>query len=108
MTKKSRGVFTSGEETIIQEAWVKKNPSIFLTHFVWPRMRACARRRTAYSHAESEHCVYTREHMTITPCRPKWKGTLTGHERFVRQMHYAPLNDTATTRLSVFHQFPTA
>jgi len=36
MTNKSRGVFTSGEETIIQEAWEKKNPSIFLTHFVKP------------------------------------------------------------------------
>ena len=24
----------------------------------------------------------------ITPCRPKWKGTLTDRERFNRQMHY--------------------
>jgi len=30
--------------------------------------------------------------MTITPCRPKWKGTLTDRERFVRQMHYAPVD----------------
>jgi len=26
--------------------------------------------------------------MTITPCRPKWKGTMTDRERFNRQMHY--------------------
>jgi hypothetical protein len=26
--------------------------------------------------------------MTITPCRPKWAGTLTDRERFNRQMHY--------------------
>ena len=25
---------------------------------------------------------------TITPCRPKWKGTMTDRERFNRQMHY--------------------
>ena len=24
----------------------------------------------------------------ITPCRPKWAGTLTDRERFRRQMHY--------------------
>ncbi len=30
--------------------------------------------------------------MSITPCRPKWKGTLTDRERFVRQMHYAPVD----------------
>ncbi|MGQ9815316.1 MAG: uroporphyrinogen decarboxylase family protein [Candidatus Roseilinea sp.] len=29
---------------------------------------------------------------TITPCRPKWKSTLTDRERFVRQMHYAPID----------------
>ena len=26
--------------------------------------------------------------MAITPCRPKWAGTLTDRERFNRQMHY--------------------
>ncbi len=26
--------------------------------------------------------------MTITPCRPKWKGTMSDRERFNRQMHY--------------------
>jgi uroporphyrinogen decarboxylase len=26
--------------------------------------------------------------MPITPCRPRWKGTLTDRERFNRQMHY--------------------
>ncbi len=30
--------------------------------------------------------------MTITPIRPKWKGTLTDRERFNRQMHYQPLD----------------
>jgi hypothetical protein len=30
--------------------------------------------------------------MTITPIRPKWKGTLTDRERFVRQMHYQPID----------------
>ena len=31
---------------------------------------------------------------TIVPCRPKWKGTLTDRERFVRQMHYQPIDRT--------------
>ncbi len=26
--------------------------------------------------------------MTITPCRPAWKGTMSGRERFNNQMHY--------------------
>ncbi|MBT4498921.1 MAG: hypothetical protein HOC74_14425 [Gemmatimonadetes bacterium] len=26
--------------------------------------------------------------MAITPCRPRWKGTMTDRERFNRQMHY--------------------
>ncbi|MBT3343752.1 MAG: hypothetical protein HN404_12200 [Gemmatimonadetes bacterium] len=26
--------------------------------------------------------------MSITPCRPKWKGTMTDRERFNRQMHF--------------------
>ncbi|MBU0717450.1 MAG: hypothetical protein KJ749_04305 [Planctomycetes bacterium] len=26
--------------------------------------------------------------MAITPCRPKWKGSMTARERFNRQMHY--------------------
>lgn len=30
--------------------------------------------------------------MTITPIRPKWAGTMTDRERFVRQMHYAPVD----------------
>ncbi len=30
--------------------------------------------------------------MPITPCRPKWAGTMTDRERFVRQMHYAPVD----------------
>lgn len=30
--------------------------------------------------------------MTITPIRSKWAGTMTDRERFVRQMHYAPVD----------------
>ena len=30
--------------------------------------------------------------MTITPCRPKWKGTMTDRERFRRQMHWQPID----------------
>ncbi len=30
--------------------------------------------------------------MSITPCRPKWKGTLTDRERFNNQMHYKPID----------------
>ena len=29
---------------------------------------------------------------TITPCRPKWKGTLSDRERFNNQMHYRPID----------------
>ena len=28
----------------------------------------------------------------ITPCRPKWKGSMTDRERFVNQMHYKPVD----------------
>jgi len=30
--------------------------------------------------------------MAITPCRPKWKGTMTDRERFNNQMHYKPID----------------
>ena len=30
--------------------------------------------------------------MTVTPCRPKWKGTMTDRERFNNQMHYRPVD----------------
>lgn len=30
--------------------------------------------------------------MTITPCRPKWKGTMTDRQRFNNQMHYKPVD----------------
>ena len=30
--------------------------------------------------------------MTINPCRPKWKGSMTDRERFVNQMHYKPVD----------------
>ena len=29
---------------------------------------------------------------TITPCRPKWRGTMTDRERFNNQMHYRPVD----------------
>lgn len=29
---------------------------------------------------------------TITPCRPKWKGTMTDRQRFNNQMHYKPID----------------
>ncbi|MDD3925530.1 MAG: uroporphyrinogen decarboxylase family protein [bacterium] len=29
---------------------------------------------------------------TITPCRPKWKSTMTDRERFNNQMHYKPVD----------------
>lgn len=32
------------------------------------------------------------EAKTITPCRPKWKGTMTDRERFDNQMHYRPVD----------------
>ncbi len=32
--------------------------------------------------------------MAITPCRPKWKGTMTDRERFNNQMHYKPFDRT--------------
>ncbi len=32
------------------------------------------------------------EQRTITPIRPRWKGTLTDRERFIRQMHYQPFD----------------
>jgi len=32
--------------------------------------------------------------MPITPCRPKWKGTMTDRERFNAQMHYQPFDRT--------------
>lgn len=30
--------------------------------------------------------------MAITPCRPRWKGTMTDRERFNNQMHYKPID----------------
>ncbi|MCY2929388.1 MAG: hypothetical protein NTV86_07800 [Planctomycetota bacterium] len=30
--------------------------------------------------------------MAITPCRPKWKGTMTDRQRFNAQMHYKPFD----------------
>ena len=30
--------------------------------------------------------------MAVTPCRPKWKGTMTDRERFNNQMHYQPVD----------------
>lgn len=30
--------------------------------------------------------------VSVTPCRPKWKGTMTDRERFNNQMHYKPFD----------------
>lgn len=30
--------------------------------------------------------------MSVIPCRPKWKGTMTDRQRFVNQMHYKPID----------------
>lgn len=30
--------------------------------------------------------------MSVTPCRPKWKGTMTDRQRFNNQMHYKPVD----------------
>ena len=30
--------------------------------------------------------------MSITPCRAKWKGTMTDRQRFNKQMHYKPVD----------------
>ncbi|MGE5529671.1 MAG: hypothetical protein ACM3X6_11100 [Patescibacteria group bacterium] len=30
--------------------------------------------------------------MPVTPCRPRWKGTMTDRERFNNQMHYRPVD----------------
>ena len=30
--------------------------------------------------------------MSVTPCRSKWQGTMTGRERFNNQMHYKPVD----------------
>ncbi len=32
------------------------------------------------------------EKKEITPCRPRWKGTMTDRERFNNQMHYKPID----------------
>jgi len=34
------------------------------------------------------------EKKTVTPCRRKWKGTMTDRERFNNQMHYKPVDRT--------------
>ena len=48
--------------------------------------------------------------MTITPIRPRWKGTLTDRERFVRQMHYQPIDRTFNMEFGYwdenFHLWP--
>lgn len=47
---------------------------------------------------------------TITPIRPKWKGTLTDRERFNRQMHYQPIDRCFNMEFGYweenFHQWP--
>lgn len=48
--------------------------------------------------------------MEITPCRPKWQGTMTDRERFNRQMHYQPVDRSFNMEFGYweenFHQWP--
>ena len=48
--------------------------------------------------------------MTISPIRPKWKGTLTDRERFNRQMHYQPVDRCFNMEFGYweenFHEWP--
>jgi len=48
--------------------------------------------------------------MTIAPCRPKWKSTLTDRERFNNQMHYRPVDRSFNMEFGYwsenFHQWP--
>jgi len=48
--------------------------------------------------------------MSITPCRPKWKGTMTDRERFNNQMHYRPIDRCFNMEFGYweenFHQWP--
>lgn len=42
--------------------------------------------------------------MSIIPCRPKWKGTLTDRERFNRQMHYQPIDRCFNTEFGYWDE----
>ena len=42
--------------------------------------------------------------MPITPCRPKWKGTMTGRERFNNQMHYKPFDRTVNMEFGYWEE----
>ena len=48
--------------------------------------------------------------MPVSPCRPKWKGTLTDRERFNRQMHYQPVDRCFNMEFGYweenFHEWP--
>lgn len=48
--------------------------------------------------------------MAITPCRPKWKGTISDRERFNRQMHYQPVDRCFNMEFGYwdenFHEWP--
>ena len=48
--------------------------------------------------------------MPVTPCRPKWKGTMTDRERFNRQMHYQSIDRCFNMEFGYweenFHQWP--
>ena len=55
---------------------------------------------TLYSHAafrvmcmiHSHFSANRRSQMPVTPCRPRWKGTMTDRQRFNNQMHYKPVD----------------
>ena len=42
--------------------------------------------------------------MAITPCRPKWKGTMTDRERFRRQMHWEPVDRSFNMEFGYWHE----
>ena len=52
----------------------------------------------------------TAEKRVITPCRPRWKGTMTDRQRFNSQMHYRPVDRCFNMEFGYwdenFHQWP--
>ena len=42
--------------------------------------------------------------MPITPCRPKWKGTMTDRERFNNQMHYRTFDRTVNIEFGYWEE----
>ena len=42
--------------------------------------------------------------MAVTPCRPKWKGTMSDRERFDNQMHYRPFDRTVNMEFGYWQE----